>query len=134
MRFHFERFSVYQMFARMMEVELQQLVRLSIETDSAAGRDVHLNCMAIVYDLDGGRLIVDCNFAGRGLDSAVQIDGGLLESDAANPESWRQVAPMLGTGRTGISPLRCAAVTFGRAMDRCLSDLGAVASSLFLRC
>lgn len=92
MQFHVVMGAVDLVLAGVMEVELQQIERLPVEHDSAAGRGVDLDRVTVI---DGGQrhaLVGDLDRVQLRADRAVQVDRRLLHANLAGSEFRAQLA------------------------------------------
>ena len=118
MAFQIERLAGEQMLARMMEVELDEVVFGAADGAGAAGIGVDLYGVAVVDDAQRERLVVERDRAGRALHGAVEIDGSLLQPELADLEVGLQPAPVLGAGVAGIAPVRVRGLGAGSRLGR----------------
>ena len=86
MAFQIERLAGEQVFARMMEVELLQLVACAADHAGRTGCGIHLDRVAIVDDAQLHRLIGDVQAAKLRRDGIGEVDRRLFEAELADLE------------------------------------------------
>jgi hypothetical protein len=96
MCFHGEPLTVERMLARMMEVELDEVVAGAGNRGGASGRRLDLDGVAVVLDHPRPRLPSDVDVAKGARDRLGKVDRRLLDADAAGLEVGRELAPFPG--------------------------------------
>jgi hypothetical protein len=106
MNFHWKVFVVDVMFAWMMEMELDQLVRGPSDLERAAILEIKLDRVAVVHDRIG--LFGPGEFKRRKLrgDRIFDVDRRLLTSSRADLIRGIKIAPMFRTARAFVVPDR----------------------------
>jgi hypothetical protein len=101
-----EALASQQMFARMMEMILLELVSLTGDRTARARLDIDLDGVAVVDDAEPPRLIGDVDrLAELCRDWRFEVDRGLLDAELARLEFGRQLAPMARPGLALIGPV-----------------------------
>ena len=112
---HGEAPAVQQVFARVVEVELQQFVRPAFHGQAAARRRVHLDGMARVGHAQRQRAPFDAEAAQLGRDRVAKVDRAFLRAGGADLVVRAQFGPVVRAARAGVAPFRAAA-RFGRGL------------------
>src|SRR5258708_19984126 len=113
-QFEIEALARKQMLARMMPMELHQLVALAIDLGGLPGGGVDLDRVAVVDDLRAlHRSVVELDARERCFDRALEVDRGLLEPDLASLEVSGKLAPVAGPDGALIAPMNA----FGGVRD-----------------
>src|SRR5262249_44743369 len=94
-----------RLLARRVEVKLQQSVAVIGDADRAAGRQIHLDGVAIVDDAQWTYLILKIDGRKLGLLSRGDVDGCLPFAGATGLELWLQAGPLRRTMLLAISPV-----------------------------
>jgi len=93
------------MFAWGMEMHLQQVIAHGAHCYAAARLKVGLNGMAIVYDIQRRRIVIEADRCPIRLKAIGDIDGRLHLAGAAQLIIWRETTPFLGSGFARIFPM-----------------------------
>jgi hypothetical protein len=104
--FHVVLLAIDFVFADMVEMELDQRQRCSVDGDAAAGLVVDLDGVAIVDDLQRRKFVIKLYGSQLGRLSADDIDGGLALAGLTSGEIGLKVAPVLGAFRSAVTPVR----------------------------
>src|SRR5690606_690084 len=117
MNLHLERPAVEKVLARMVEMELDEIILRAGNGAGTAGIGVDLDGMAIVDEAQRKPAIVEPDAARVARQRSRQIDRRLLQAELADFEVRRELAPMLGSGLSLVGPMRLG-VAIRRRMRR----------------
>jgi len=105
-------------FARLVEVELQQVVALAVDRDAAAWGVVHLDGMAVVENLQRRRAVSEFQRRQLRLAGLADVDWRLVVAQLAGAEVLFQLAPVLRAVGAFIAPVRRRVFGEGRGRQQ----------------
>src|SRR5208283_4021925 len=106
----------------MVEVELHQLKPLPTQGDEAAGRNIHLDGVSVVDNLQRRRLVGKFDGREGGRLCAANVDGRLVLSNFALLVVGLEGCPMGGPGVAAVTPVRRFLRRDGRAKAEAPDD------------
>ena len=102
---HGVRLAVDLLFARLVEVELHELVARPADVDRAARRVVHLDRVAVVDHLERRGLVVELDRRQVRRLGAADVDGRLDLAELAGGERLIELAPLRGPAMLAVGPV-----------------------------
>src|ERR1700722_4836899 len=101
--------AVYFFLAGMMKMKLHQGILFAVNGDAASGLIIHADGMAVVDNLHGGEFVIKSNWFQVGWLGVLNVDRCLALAGLASSKAGVEIAPMVRTIGTGITPVRRAA-------------------------
>ena len=102
---HSKRLASYGMFARCVEMELQQFIPRTIHLNPVSFRERHFNRMTIVVDIQGCWLVVEGDSRKRCRRGIHKVDRRLVRPHSAKGIFWTELSPNGGSVLGAVAPL-----------------------------